>query len=72
MDKKDVRKKKIRRIKSNSNDRILITGAIVCAVFAFLVLRLAYLGIVKHGEYSDLAAADWKSKLASQLKEGIY
>ena len=70
MDKKDVRKKRIRRIESNSNDRILITGAIVCAVFAFLVLRLAYLGIVKHGEYSDLAAADWKSEISLTAQRG--
>ena len=65
-----VKKRKGYRGKIKANKRVGITLLILSSVFFFLFLRLFYIMIVKGGEYSALAEAQWTSEITVEAERG--
>ena len=64
-----MKKKKIRD-KALMNKRMMISLGILTALISVLSLRLGYVMIVKHEEYSALANEQWTSEVSISARRG--
>ena len=63
-------KRKNIRDKSQIKKRIVVALGIITALFTILSIRLAYVMIGKHDEYSALANEQWTSEVKISARRG--